>query len=67
MSSDLAIEDRPEMPIWDARLRRSATVHSSYEGLLPPLLPTFDRDVLAAALAMRADFSLLLPSSRSSS
>jgi hypothetical protein len=59
--------DRPSMPTWEAFLRSSSTVQSSYEPALPPLRPTFERDVLCAALAMRAAFSLLAPSSRSSS
>jgi hypothetical protein len=54
------------MPISLARLTRSCLLQSSYEPLLPPLRPTALRELFAAALAIRADFSLLSPCSRSS-
>ena len=60
-----SIFDRPSMSSSPARLRRSLTVQSSYEPASPPLLARpAEREVLAAALAIRAAFSLLAPWSR---
>ena len=55
------------MPSSPARLRRSSTFHSSYDGDVPPRRPTVLDPWAAEALAIRADFSLLLPSRRSAS
>ena len=65
MSSALLILERPLMPISLARWTRSSLGQSSYEPLLPPLRPTWPRELPAAAFAIRADFSLLSPWSRS--
>lgn len=67
MSSAFFIPDLPSMSISAARLRSSSTVQSSYGGELPPRDATSSRLEPAAAFAIRADFSLLLPSSRSRS
>ena len=61
MSWALLIVERPLKPISLARRTRSCLLQSSYEPLWPPLRPTWLREVAAAALAIRADFSLLSP------
>src|SRR5689334_22440970 len=53
------------MPISRARRTRSSLDQSAYDGLYPPRWPTFLRELPAEALAIRADFSSLLPSRRS--
>ncbi len=65
MSWALLIVERPLIPISLARRTRSCLLQSSYELFWPPLLPTWLREVAAAALAIRADFSVLSPWSRS--
>jgi hypothetical protein len=67
ISCSLFMLDRPEMPISAARWRSFSTVQSSWSPALPPLRPTLERELLAAAFAIRADFCLLLPSRRRSS
>jgi len=63
----LFIDERPGMPISLARLTSLSFVQSSYSADLPPLRPTADLEVFAAAFATRAAFSLLAPSSRTAS
>ena len=57
ISSAFVIVDRPLMPISLARLTSSALLQSSYEPLWPPRRATVLRELFAAALAIRADFS----------
>src|SRR5690348_4551689 len=57
--------DRPLMPISLAFFTRSALDQSLYDPPLPPFAATLLRPRPAEALAIRADFSLLSPCSRS--
>jgi hypothetical protein len=61
INSRLGLPEKPLSPSYFARLRRSATVQSSYAPERPPFLATLDVPLAAAALEIRAAFSFDWP------